>query len=143
MKPGMGITYAEIELVREADLILVEEGFLQDDQVRKIKVLALVDSGASMLAITQSIRQLLDLRKRGEMQAELADGSVVSLEIVGPVEVRFQNRQTIVSAMVLPDEGEVFLGAIPMQGMDVLIDPKRERLIVNPESPDVARMLLK
>ena len=45
--------------------------------------------------------------------------------------------------MVLPDDGEVLLGAIPMQGMDVLMDPKRERLIVNPESPDVALMLLK
>jgi len=29
-----------------------------------------------------------------------------------------------------------------MLAMDVLIDPKRDRLIVNPESPDVARMLL-
>ena len=30
-----------------------------------------------------------------------------------------------------------------MQGMDVVIDPKRERLIVNPDSPDQARLLLK
>jgi hypothetical protein len=31
----------------------------------------------------------------------------------------------------------VLLGAIPIEGIDVLIDPKRERLIVNSESPDI------
>jgi hypothetical protein len=29
-----------------------------------------------------------------------------------------------------------------MEGMDVLIDPKRERLIANPDSPEVAKMML-
>jgi clan AA aspartic protease len=139
----MGITYTEVELTRGADLILAQEGYLEEDQIRRMKVLALVDSGASMMAVTESIKTLLALRKVDEMQAELADGSVILLEVVGPVEVRFQNRRTTVNAMVVPDSADVLLGAIPMQGLDVLIDPKRERLIVNPESPDIARMLLK
>jgi clan AA aspartic protease len=139
----MGITYTEVELTRGADLVLAQEGYLEADQIRRMKVLALVDSGASMMAVTESIKTLLALRKVDEMQAELADGSVIQLEVVGPVEVRFQNRRTIVNAMVVPDSADVLLGAIPMQGLDVLIDPKRERLIVNPESPDMARMLLK
>jgi hypothetical protein len=29
-----------------------------------------------------------------------------------------------------------------MEGMDVLVDPKQRRLIVNPESPEVAKVLL-
>jgi clan AA aspartic protease len=139
----MGITYTEVELTRGADLVLAQEGYLAEDQIRRMKVLALVDSGASMMAVTESIKTLLALRKVDEMQAELADGSVIQLEVVGPVEVRFQNRRTTVNAMVVPDSADVLLGAIPMQGLDVLIDPKRERLIVNPESPDIARMLLK
>ena len=140
---SMGITYAEIELIREADLILVEEGFLQADQVRKLKVLALVDTDASMLAITRSACEILALRQRGQTQAELAAGSVVMLDVVGPIEVRFQNRRTSVEAIVIPDEGDVLLGAIPLEGLDVLVDPKNQQLIVNPESPDVAHMLLK
>jgi clan AA aspartic protease len=139
----MGITYTEVELTRGADLVLAQEGYLEEDQIRRMKVLALVDGGASMMAVTESIKTLLALRKVDEMQAELADGSVIQLEVVGPVEVRFQNRRTIVNAMVVPDSADVLLGAIPMQGLDVLIDPKREQLIVNPESPDIARMLLK
>jgi hypothetical protein len=34
------------------------------------------------------------------------------------------------SAAVLPEETEVLLGAYPIEGMDLLIDCKRERLIV-------------
>ncbi|MFB2898196.1 clan AA aspartic protease [Aerosakkonemataceae cyanobacterium BLCC-F50] len=140
---NMGITYAEIELIRSDDLALLEVGFLQEEQIRRVKVRALVDSGASMLAIPESIKTQLNLRKVDEQQAELADGTVINLPVVGPVEIRFENRRVTTDALVVPGESEVLLGAIPLQGMDVLIDPKNERLIVNPKSPDKARMLLK
>ena len=139
----MGITYAEIELISGDDVVLHRRGYIQEDQIKSVKVRALVDSGSSMLAITEAVKNQLNLLKLDERQAELADGSIVRLEIVGPVEIRFENRITTVRAMVVPNSNVVLLGAIPMQDMDVLIDPKREQLIVNPESPDIARMLLK
>jgi clan AA aspartic protease len=139
----MGITYADIELIRAADLILVQEGYLTEDQIRRVQVTALVDSGSSMLAIPRSLARMLNLRKMDEIQTELANGDILQVDVVGPVEVRFQNRKTLVNAVVIEAETEVLLGAIPMQGMDVIIDPKRERLIVNPDSPDKARLLLK
>lgn len=140
---SVGITYAEIELIRSDDLAFLEAGFLKEEQIRRVKVRSLVDSGASMLAIPESIKNQLNLRKVDEQQAELADGNVINLQVVGPVEIRFENRKAIVTALVIPGDSEVLLGAIPMQAMDVLIDPKNERLIVNPKSPDKARMLLK
>lgn len=45
--------------------------------------------------------------------------------------------------MVISYETDVLLGVVPMEEMDVLVDPKNERLIVNPDSPDIARKLLK
>jgi len=30
------------------------------------------------------------------------------------------------------------LGSIPLEDLDVVIDPKQQRLIVNPRSPDIA-----
>jgi clan AA aspartic protease len=140
---NMGITYAEVELISGDDVVLHRRGYIQEDQIKSVKVRALVDSGSSMLAITETVKNQLNLLKIDEKQAELADGSIVRLEIVGPVEIRFENRITTVRAMVVPNSNVVLLGAIPMQDMDVLIDPKREQLIVNPESPDIARMLLK
>jgi clan AA aspartic protease len=139
----MGITYAEIELINSDDIALLKRGYLPEEQIRRTRVRALVDSGASLLAIPAALNNQLGLGKVDEQQAELADGSVITVDVVGPIEVRFQNRKAITVAMVIPGEVEVLLGAIPMQSMDVLIDPKRERLIVNPKSPDRARMLLK
>lgn len=139
----MGITYADIELISSDDLGLLRRGYIQPDQVKRVQIRALVDSSASLLTISESVKNQLDLNKIEQQQAELADGSIITVDLVGPVEVRFENRVTITTAMVIPGEAEVLLGAIPMQAMDVLIDPKQERLIVNPKSPDRARMLLK
>jgi clan AA aspartic protease len=137
-----GFVYADIELVRGDDLILAQEGYIPEDQINRVYVRSRVDSGATMLAIPEFVKNQLNLKKVTDLEAELADGSSVKLEVVGPIEVRFESRRTLVEAMVVPNSTTVLLGAIPMEGMDVLIDPKRERLIVNPASPDVARMLL-
>jgi hypothetical protein len=139
----MGLTYTEVELLRADDLALERAGYLSADQVNRIRVLTLVDSRASMLTLSRSLSQRLKLAKVDEVDAELATGDVMRADVVGPVEVRFQNRKTVVNAIVVEADTDVLLGAIPMQGMDVMVDPKREQLILNPDSPDKARMLLK
>ncbi|MFM7423555.1 MAG: aspartyl protease family protein [Elainella sp.] len=121
---------------------MARRGYLPAEQVKRIYVNAMVDSGATMLAIPEFVKIQLDLQKVGELEAELVDGTSVVMEVVSSVEVRFENRRTSVEALVVPNQTRVLLGAIPMEAMDVLIDPKRERLTVNPESPDVAKMLL-
>jgi clan AA aspartic protease len=139
---NMGLVYADIELISGDDLALMHRGYLSDDQVNRLYARALVDSGATMLAIPEFVKNQLDLRQIRKIEAELADGFSSVYEVVGPLEVRFENRSTTVEALVVPDSTKVLLGAIPMEGMDVLIDPKRERLIVNPESPNIAKVLL-
>ena len=101
-----------------------------------------MDSGATMLEIPIHVSMQLDLPKIRQIEAELADGSVGFYDVVGPVEVRFSNRQTSVEALVIPGTTKTLLGAIPMEGMDVLIDPQCKRLLVNPDSPNVAKMML-
>ncbi len=139
----MGLVYTNIELIRGADLVLCREGYLKADQIKRLSVKALVDSGAYMLAINQSIKAQLNLQTVDEQIAELADGTQLRLEVVGPVEIRFENRRAMVDAMVLPGEAEVLLGAIPMEEMDVMIDPKQQQLIVNPASPYITKKSLK
>ncbi|MBW4420924.1 MAG: hypothetical protein KME13_17090 [Myxacorys californica WJT36-NPBG1] len=74
----MGLGFAGIELVRGADVILVQEGFLQEDQMRRCTLSALLDSGATMLAISGFVRQQLALRKLNDIGAEFVDSSSVS-----------------------------------------------------------------
>jgi hypothetical protein len=54
---------------------------------------------------------------------------VVAGSITEGVNIYWQDRFTCCNAFVLPNETEVLFGALPLEGMDVLVDPKRERLI--------------
>ena len=139
----MGLVYAEIELINTYDLGMALHGIIPESDVKRQKVNALVDSGAYMLAINEHVCQQLDLRKLNAQEMVLADGTLKKLDIVGPVDIRFKNRATTVRAVVLPGQNEILLGSIPMEDMDVLIDPKEQKLVVNPENPYMAKKSLK
>lgn len=141
----MGMTFAKaaIQLINSSDISLSEGGFLKETEIRRMTVDALVDTGSIMLAINETIKTQLGLKVRDRRTAQLADGTVREMEIVGPVEVRFEKRMSITNAMVLPGDQEVLLGAIPMEEMDVLVHPAMQKLIVNPEHPNKPQMVLK
>lgn len=139
----MGFVRASLELINASDISNFEGGFIPEANIRKMHITALVDSGSVMMAINETVKEQLGLKVRDRRKIELADGTVRELEVVGPIEVRFENRMSTVNAMVLPGNQEPLLGAIPMEEMDVLIHPNKERLIVNPEHPNKAQMVMK
>jgi clan AA aspartic protease len=134
----IGFVYAEIELVNTEDLALHRRGFLAEDKIKRMRIRAMVDSGSYMMVITDYIRRELDLPLIQEQVFRLADDSEIKGEVVGPVEIRFENRSTTTRAVVLPGAEEPLLGSIPLEDLDVVIDPKQQRLMVNPRSPDIA-----
>ena len=103
----------------------------------------LVDSGAYMMAINETIQEQLKLPLKERRKAQMANGSVQEYDVVGPIEVNFKNRRCTIDAMVLPGDNEPLLGSIPMEDMDVPIHPLRQELIVNPEHPYFAQMKIK
>jgi clan AA aspartic protease len=139
----MGLVYADIELISADDLALHRRGYLPEEEIKRVRVTVLVDTGAYFLVINERIRQQLDLPVIEEQTVRLADDTERRVEIVGPVEVRFENRSTTVRAVVFPGDAEPLLGAIPIEGMDVVVDPRQRRLIVNPESPDIPMTYVK
>ena len=139
----MGLVYAEIELTSVDDLVLHRRGFLAEDKIKRLTVNALVDTGAYMLVINDHIRQQLDLPLIEEQVFRMADEKEVRGEVVGPVEVRYQNRSTTVRAVVLDGVVEPLLGSIPKEDLDVIVQPKQRRFIVNPENPYMATKHLK
>jgi clan AA aspartic protease len=134
----MGYVRAEIELANANDVQLAKQKQIGEDEVKKMTVRALVDSGSYLLAINENIRNYLQLMPLYKERACLANGNIIECDVVYPVEVKFKNRHACCSAMVLPGDSEVLLGAIPMEEMDVIIDPKRQELVVNPDHPDGA-----
>ena len=132
----MGYVYADIELTNEDHLALHRYGMLPENQIKKITCKALVDSGAWDLVINEEIQKQLNLPILERRAVEMADETVMEVDVVGPIEVRFQHKRTIVDAVIMPGTSEVLLGAYPMEGLDVMIDPKRERLLINPPWPN-------
>ena len=139
----MGLIYADLELVSADDTALARRGYIKNQDIKKENVTALVDSGAYMMCINEHIKTQLDLPVVDTMEAELADGTLQNMEVVGPLIINFKNRTTSCNAAVLPGESEILLGSIPMEDMDVVIDPRRQELIVNPENPYMAKKSLK
>ncbi|HEV7860812.1 MAG TPA: clan AA aspartic protease [Pyrinomonadaceae bacterium] len=139
----MGLVYAEIELISGDDMALFRHGFLPEEQIKHMKVSMLVDSGAYMLVINDEIKEQLDLPILEEKTARLADETEIKVGVAGPVEIRFENRATTMRALVLPGSSEPLLGVIPMEDMDVVVDPKQQRLMVNPENPNIATTYVK
>ena len=106
-----------------------------------LEVSALADSGAVHLCIPEHLAVQLQLRELERREVVLADGHRSSVPYMGPVEVRFANRRCFTGAMVLGDE--VLLGAIPMEDMDLVLQPQLQQLTVNPSSPNLATSLAK
>lgn len=102
-------------------------------EVEELDANALVDSGALELCIPRLVAKQLKLTKVEERKVTLADGRVEIVDYVAPVKVEAFGRNTVTGALVMGDG--VLLGAVPMESMDVLIDPARQQLIPNPANP--------
>mgnify|MGYP001353844047 CR=1 FL=1 len=139
----MGLVYAEIELISAGDLELARRNMLDIDEVKKMNVEMLVDSGSYYMCINETVKELIDLNILEKRKWQLANGQIVEYEVVGPIEVKFKNRRCHVDAMVLPGDSEMLLGAIPKEDLDVLIHPLRQELVVNPEHPYYVQMKMK
>ena len=139
----MGVVHADIELINAGDIEMVRRHMMDKEDVKRMVVNMLVDSGAYMMAINESIQQQLDLPFVDTRKSIMADGSIAEHDVVGPIIVKFKNRTATCNALVLPGDNEPLLGAIPMEEMDVIIHPLRQEMMVNPEHPYYAQLKLK
>jgi len=137
----MGMVYAELRLLNAGDVVLFKRGMLKEEDVRQADVNALVDTRATTIVLPETVAEGLGLDYVQMREVELADGVPQKAKVVGPVEIRFDGRLCVTNAVVLGNEA--LLGAIPMEEMDVVVAPKRQCLIVNPEHPDSARLKVK
>lgn len=102
---------------------------MDPDEVRRITVRALVDSGAILMGINENIQEVLQLPVIGVEKVKLANGQVAYYDLVGPLEVQYEDYTAHCQAVVLPGDSEPLLGAIPMETMNVIIHPARQELV--------------
>jgi hypothetical protein len=132
----MGQVYADIELINQADEIRCEDGYLVKDQIRAMAVTAIADTGATRLSINETIQAQLGLSTKTESKVILADGRVMWLPVACAIRIRFKDRDCVTDAFVLPGTETPYLGAIPMELMDLEVRLDSQTLICNPAHLD-------
>lgn len=86
----MGLIYAEIELINGEDLVLARRNFIGEDEIKSMRVDMPVDTGCIYMHINENIQEQLQLSIIEQCKGQLANGSIVEYNVVGPVEVKFK-----------------------------------------------------
>lgn len=120
----MGLIYTCVDLINP-----------RNRSLKPISAKALVDTGAITLCIPEHVVVQLGLEELEKREVKTADGEPRLVPYVGPIQVRFGNRSCFTGALVLGDS--VLLGAVPMEDMDLVINPRTQELTVNPDSPNI------
>lgn len=126
----MGLTYANLTLINLFSR-------------QQVEVCALVDTGATFMCVTEEIALQLgfDITEVSQQVVTLADGHQRKVPKIAPIEIAFENRSYVTEAVVLGNEP--LLGVIPMEAMDLVVNPRLQTLTVNPQHPNYPVALAK
>ena len=65
----------------------------------------------------------------------LADGKPHQVAYVSPVRIELLGRHSVCGALVLGNQ--VLPGSIPIEDMDLIVEPARLKVSVNPQAPNI------
>ena len=125
----MGYVFAEVTLKNSRDATNALSGIIKESEIHQKNVKALVDTGAFTLVINEELRQELGLQITGKKKVVLANNKRVIYQRTEPVDIHWKDRSASIRAAVLPETDKILLGALPLEEMDLIVDPAREELI--------------
>ena len=125
----MGTVYAEITLKSVRDEGYAQGGHIKPEEIRTATVEAVVDTGSMRVVITEELRQKLGLAITGEKPVRTANGQRVAGKITEAVDILWKNRSVILEPMVLPGAKNILMGAMVLEGMDLMVNPVTQELV--------------
>jgi predicted aspartyl protease len=118
----------EITLENVIDRGLADRGYIKDAEVRTLTIGAMPDTGAWTLVINEDTRQKLGLTIEGSSDSSLADGVTSNYPMTEAVKIQWKNRSATLQAIVVGNAQTALLGALPLEAMDLVVDPVRKQL---------------
>jgi predicted aspartyl protease len=129
----MGKVLVAARLENLEDVYKTAQGALAAEQVRAVDVTdALIDTGATGLLLPRRLIAQLGLSALRTRPARTIAGNV-EVSIYRAARLTVQGRDCISDVGEIGDEFPVIIGQVPLELMDWVVDPKRQRLIGNPE----------
>ncbi|MDR0602481.1 MAG: aspartyl protease family protein [Treponema sp.] len=123
----MSVFRETITLANASDKVRVECGILKE--IRSVTLDAMPDTGAWTLVINEDTRQKLGLAIEETSRSTLADGKTDTYAITEGVKIQWKDRSIVLTAVVVPEAKDILPGALPLEAMDLMVDPVREQLV--------------
>ncbi len=128
----MGRVVVPVVMENADDRLRADRGEISPDQIRRITVDALVDSGATFFCLPESQIEQLGLPFHRLRDTRTISG-VMSLKVFGGAILEVQGRSCNVEVMALPEGRQALMGQLPLETLDWWIDTVNHRLVGNPE----------
>ncbi len=96
----------------------------------------LIDTGATMLTLPEELVGVLGLTRGRFITSWYADGSKKRRQIAIGINIEVMGREAEVECMVEAPGTQILQGQIPLEAMDLIIDPKTGKLMPRPDTPD-------
>jgi len=128
----VGRVVTSIRVENLEDLWAQRNGTLSGEQVRRIDVVdALVDTGSTMLALPLRHIEQLGLKKARDRNV-ITTAGVRNATIFDAVRVTIMGRECVVEVMEVPDNVPALVGQIPLEMLDLVVNPLAGTLTGNP-----------
>jgi len=125
----MGRFSVDVELSNHEDHYRAKAGLISPDQVRRVRIRGVVDSGAARLVIPETVAKQLGLDSSGIAKVRYADGHTAERAIAQDVHLSYGGRESVFNAIVEPSRDSALIGAIVLEDLDFLVDCITQRLI--------------
>lgn len=129
----MGRITVDITLTNNQDLQMYRGGMMPLEKVRRLRLSAIVDSGASYLVLPESILPQLGFPEKGEATVHYADHRTAMRKVVDQVNLELLGRDGTFKAIVEPGRQDALIGAIVLEDLDLLVDCRTQTL--HPRDP--------
>jgi len=130
---NMGRVVIEITVESINDLFDAQRGMIPPDKIRKLRIAdAIVHTGAAFLCLPTRMIHELGLSKAYTKRVTRSRGSA-DADVYAAVWLTIQGRFCTLDVMEVPDTVLPIVGRLPLEHLDFVVDPVRQRLIGNPE----------
>ena len=126
----MGQVMTKVTLWNNTDLDMADRGLIPREAVRKVEIEALVDTGASTLVLPQDVVDALGLTIFDHLPVRLADGKRYAWPIAGSLRISILDRGMQCDAYVAPVGAPALIGQIPLERLDLIVDPRSQEVRV-------------
>jgi hypothetical protein len=131
--PTMGRVTTEALIENASELYMADRGLITDDQVHRLRVTdAPVDTGATYISMPKALIGQLNLHMPIVLKAIRTTFGREDLPLYGPVRLTIQGRVFHGDVVEIADHCPVLIGQLPLEGLDLVVDTKVQRLIGNP-----------